>query len=96
MNKTMVIGLSVLLCLYLAFGLIGYARAGCTWEKQPDCAAEEERMRSPPVFPNHEGTELYTLQLDGGEFATKEECEKEGARREPRSFFCVPGRGPRP
>ena len=27
MNRTMVIGLSVLLCLYLAFGLIGYAYA---------------------------------------------------------------------
>jgi hypothetical protein len=29
MSKTIVIGLSALLCLYLAFGLVGYAKAGC-------------------------------------------------------------------
>jgi hypothetical protein len=82
--------------MIFVYGMLSMAWAGCTKEKQPDCYAEQQRMAIPPVFPNHEGTEIYTLQSDGNEFATKQECEREGVRRGLRSFSCVPGRGPGP
>jgi hypothetical protein len=51
MNKTMVIGLSVLLCLYLAFGLIGCARA--------------QDMGDPTKCTNEQGIEL-DISMCGG------------------------------
>jgi hypothetical protein len=47
MNRTMVRGLSVLLCLYLAFGLMGCAHA-CNAEEQTYDTEHRELLNLPP------------------------------------------------
>jgi hypothetical protein len=47
MNRTMVRGLSVLLCLYLAFGLMGCAHA-CNAEEQTYDIEHRELLNLPP------------------------------------------------
>ena len=68
----------------------------------------DDSMPPEQIYPNHEVTEIYTLRIttngdlvqDNADFATAEECEREGAYREYkgkiRSFTCIPGRGIRP
>ena len=109
MNRTMVIGLSILLCLYLAFGLMGCAHAGCYKECQDELRAMGAHSQAgEAVYPDHESTEIYMLRIttngnseqDSALFATAEECEREGAYLEHggkiRNFTCIPGRGQRP
>jgi hypothetical protein len=64
MNKTMVIGLSVLL---LAFGLIGYARAGCL--------EELSREAHIWVLVSHSAS-MKEWTIDSGNYDTPEDCQK--------------------
>ena len=89
MNKTMVIGLSVLLCLYLAFGLMGCKADEAVYPNHE--STEIYRLRV---------TTGSNLEFDAGIFATAEECASAGAYRQYkgkiRIFLCIPGRGVRP
>ena len=81
MNKTMVIGLSVLLCLYLAFGLMG-------------CKADEAVF---PNHESTEIYTFSTNGEPGSVFATEEQCESYRKYIiTARNSVCIPGRGVRP